>query len=185
MIQGFPRRGADGYIPHQTQGAILEAFADVEDLAVRQARVLVGALRGWVACVPQADYRFDAPLASLTTEPLVALTLGIEPVGGESIAKGTQGASAIIVAAKWPPALVLVGLVGAEVDHPSGLQFVDGVQEDVEAKAGIAHDSVEVQVGIEELQLQEKGGGWHVLLAVRCLKVLEQAQVKAADRVGQ
>ena len=60
----------------------------------------------------------------------------------------------------------LVGLVGAQVDDPSGVEFgVDGVEEDVVAQGCICGDGMYFQVGIEDGELkQESGSG--ILLAV-------------------
>ena len=60
MIEFLPGGRADGDIPHQANGFVLEAFSDVANLAMRMRSGLIRAFRRWVGDVGEPNDRVNA-----------------------------------------------------------------------------------------------------------------------------
>jgi hypothetical protein len=155
MVEAFPGGGEEGDIAHKADGAVGEAFADIDDATVRTVWTKIGALVGRVIRVLQANDGRSAAATDAITEPFVPLAIEVEPVGSEGVTEGADGATLGIVAAHRPESLVLVGVVGAEVDDAPGTEHIlDGAQHDVVAEGGVADHVRDVKTGIEAGELE-------------------------------
>ena len=96
----------------------------------------------------------------------MTLAVEVEAVGFEGIAEGADGVALVVVATQGPLGFVLVGLVGAQVNGPSGVEIgVDSAEENVVAQACISGDSIYFQVRVEDGELEQQSGG-RILLSV-------------------
>jgi hypothetical protein len=109
VIELFPGGAADGQIASEPNGAIGEALADIDDLAVGMGVSLEGTFGGRVEGRIEADQGFGPVAAGLLTAPLVALTAGIKAVGGKGLAEGAQGPAAVVVATQEPVGFIGIG----------------------------------------------------------------------------
>jgi hypothetical protein len=137
MVETLPGGYADRDVAYQADRVVSEPLPEVEDASAGAVGSLKGTRVGRVGHSVQADEGRSPVEASLGTEPFVALTVGIEAIGGEGIAEGTNGATFVVVAPDGPQAFVPVGVVGAQVDDPFGAKLVDSAQDEVVAKAGV------------------------------------------------
>jgi hypothetical protein len=97
----------------------------------------------------------DTVKTGLSTEPLVALALGIVAVGGEGVAKGAERTASVVAAASGPKGFIPVRLMGAQVDDAFSPKAIDSVQDHVVGKASIGDKGIKVQVGVELLKLEK------------------------------
>jgi hypothetical protein len=145
MVEGFPLGAAHQDIAHQAAGTVGKAFAHIKDETPGAVGGKMGAIARRLGYGLEVYDRYCAPVTETVTEILASLALGIIAIGGEAIAKRTQGASLIVVTAQQPIMGVFVRLVTTQVNNPAGAQVtVDKVQDQVRAKARIASDSVHV-----------------------------------------
>jgi len=156
VVDTLPGRSAHRDVPHETSRAVLEALADVDDLAMRV--VFMVGVKALVRGIGDAFHRDDGCTsieAGLAAEPLVTLAVGVEAVGGEGIAMRTHRAAFIVVAAHDPSRFVLVGLVSAQVDDATGVKVVvHHTQNDAVAEASIPSDGIHVEVRVEGGELE-------------------------------
>jgi len=184
MIESFPGRAANGEISDQADGAIGETFAQVEDAS--EMCVQVRAVRRWIDHFRDLHLRI-APLdTSLLAKPLAALTGAVKAIGNQAVAVVANGTTAIIVAPQHPVFLILVALVTAQVDHPTGMQVLkDGMQKDFKPITSIASHSIHFQVGIMGCQLQQQSRGWHFFTPVGRLHIIQQGEAEATCLIDQ
>jgi len=173
VVDAFPGWGVHRDVSHQADGAILKALVYVDELAVRTGEV--GALVRRVSSPLDRGDGGSTVATGLEAGPLVTLAVEVEAVGLEGIAEGTDGTALVIVATQGPEGLVLVGLVGAQVDDPSGVEFgVDSVEEDVVAQALVSGHGVYFQVGVEDGELEQQSSSGNLLSGIGGQEVVEQ-----------
>jgi hypothetical protein len=127
VVDPFPGGGAEGDVAYEANGAVSEAFADIENATVRMVWAEIRALTRRVVGVFQVNGGRSAIEAGAITEPLVPLAIEVEAVGSEGVTEGADRAPFGIVAADRPKGLVFVGVVGAEIDNAPGTErIVDG-----------------------------------------------------------
>ena len=88
VVDTFPGRGAHGDVSHQADGAIFEALAHVDELAVRTGGV--GALVRGVGSLFDKGDRGGTVAAGVEAGPFVTLAVEVEAVGFEGIAEVVQ-----------------------------------------------------------------------------------------------
>ncbi len=159
MIETLPEGCTHGNIAYQTDRAVLKGFAHIDDLAMRPLRVLVSAFVRRIDDLVQLNQRQRAIETGLSAEPLMPLPVRVEAVSDERITKRTDRPPLVIVAADRPFAFAFVAGISAQIDDPLGTPSVDGVQEAVIAQASVPGHDVQLEIGVEMLQLQQKGGG--------------------------
>jgi hypothetical protein len=158
VVKAFPSRCAHRKITHQADGAIREAFGDVDHLTMGMLWVLERASGGWIVDVRQLDPGLDPPQAGLAADPLVTLVLGVKAISGEGVAEGTNGTSPIIIAASGPEQTVAISGVAAQVHHsPCAQVMIDGVQKALVAIGGVPSHTVHHQIRISGFQLEQQG----------------------------
>jgi hypothetical protein len=187
VVGSFPGGRTDRDVTDEADGVIgLEAFLDVDDLAVVVIGSEVGTLIGGSGEFWDADERIDAAGAGLSTEPLVALTVEVETISGEGVAEGANGTALVVVAADRPEGFVAVGGMGAQIDDPTGVETgVDGMEDDIVTEGGIAHDVGDVEAGVEGSELKQLGSEGVLLACVGRGEMVEQNEMEAAVGVGQ
>jgi len=172
VVEAFPGWGVHGDVSHQADGVILEALSHVDELTV--GMVEVGALIRRIGSPFDGSNGSGLTAAGVEAGPFVALAVEVEAVGLEGIAEGADGTALVVVAAQRPEGFVLVGLVSAQVDDPSGVEFgVDSVEEDVVAQGRISGDGIYFQVGIEDGELEQESGGGILLPVAGRQEVVE------------
>ena len=77
---------------HEADGAVSEAFADIENATVRMVWAKIRALIRRVVGVLQVNGGRSALAAGAITEPLVPLAIEVEAVGSEGVSKGIEAA---------------------------------------------------------------------------------------------
>jgi hypothetical protein len=127
VVDPLPGGGAEGDIAHEADGAVGEAFTDIENATVRMVWAEIGALIRRIVRVLQVNGGRSAIEAGAITEPLVPLTIEVEAVGSEGVTEGADRVPFGIIAADRPEGLVFVGVVGAEINNAPGTErTVDG-----------------------------------------------------------
>jgi hypothetical protein len=80
MVEAFPGGRAEGDVAHEADGAVIEAFADIDDATVRMVQAKVGALDRRVVSVFQANDGRSAIEAGVIAEPFVRQAVEVEPL---------------------------------------------------------------------------------------------------------
>jgi hypothetical protein len=157
VVEAFPGRSADRDVAYQTDGTIIEALADVDDLAVRSVvRLNVRALIRRIGDIFHSKDGRAAIEAGLSAEPLVALAFGVEAIGGEGKPIGANGTTFVIVAAHGPLGFVIVRLVSAEIDGAPGMQArVDGMEKESVTETSVTSHSIDTEGRIEAWELAQ------------------------------
>ena len=84
-----------------------------------------------------------------------------------------NGTTAVIVAPHNPVFLILVSLVAAQVNHPTGMQvLIDGMQKDFIPIGSIASHDIDIQIRVVGWQLQQQSGGRHFFAPVGRLNII-------------
>lgn len=113
VVETFPGGGADGDVTDEAAGLVsIEGEADVEDSSEVGVGVEMGALGGGKGQVFDRENGLRLSETSATAEPLVAMFLEVEAVGGERVAEGADRTTLVVVATEEPLGLVAVGLMG-------------------------------------------------------------------------
>ena len=187
VVELFPGWRADGDVADEATGSVVvEREPDVENVAVVGVGVEVGALGEMKWQVVDGDHGLAAVLTSATTEPLVAAFLEVEAVGGEGVTEGTDRTPFVVIAAQGPKSLVPVCLMGAQVDHPAGIEVLtDDAQDRGIAEGGIPDDVLDVEGGIEGRKLEELSRKGDLLTGVGGGEVVSQDDVEAARGIGE
>jgi hypothetical protein len=122
VVETFPGRSANRNVAYETNRLVLEALADVNDLAVRSVvRFDVRALGRRISDTFHSNDRRASIETGLSAEPLVALTFGVKAIGGEGKAIGANRTAFVVVAAHRPQGFGFVGLVSTEIDGAPGV----------------------------------------------------------------
>jgi len=116
---------------------------------------LIGTL-GWrINHIGQLHARSPALLTRLPTDPLVAQPGRLKPIRGEAVAKGTDRASFVILAAHRPLEFIAISFMGAEVNDATSTEMVmHNAQDEIITEPRIARDCIDVQRRVEFGQLQ-------------------------------
>jgi len=184
MVEALPGRALVRDIAHQTDGAVGEAVGDVDDAAMGVVGPLIGAVRRWIDDIGQSHGWGDPFAAGLIAKPFVALPVVVVAIGDEGVAEGANGASGVVIAAQGPKGLVLVGVVPPQVNDAPGMEvMIDEVQDLIIPQAGIADDSLDMEVGVEGRQLEEQGGHGICFRLVGRAEVVQEDQTEATERV--
>ena len=94
----------------------------------------------------------------MVAAPFAAMSLGIETVGGQSVAEGADGATLVIVAAGYPAQFILVVLMASQINDPFDALLVESGKDNVDSKIGVASEDVNVQGGVESVALLDESG---------------------------
>ncbi len=127
VVETLPGRRTDRNVAHQANGAIGKGFTHVDNLAMRAVSGLIG------TCFWRASHQFQVHQwrrsleARLAAEPLVSVPVGIESIGGQSIAERTDRTPLVIVAPDRPLIFAPVAGVSARIDNPLGTQLEGSV----------------------------------------------------------
>jgi len=157
VVETFPGRSANRNVTNEANGFVLEALADVDDVAVwSKVRFDVGALVRRIGDTFNRNDRRITIEASLSAEPLVAVAFGVKAIGSEGKAIGANRTTFVVVAAHRPQGFVFVRLVSAKIDSSAGVQArVDSMKKNIVAETSITGNGIDTQGRIETRELAQ------------------------------
>ena len=150
VVVFLPGRRAEGQIAYEAGRAIRKGLSNIPHFAMRMARAQVSTFGRGIDHLGHWHVGCGSVPTGLATHPLVAVAVGIPPIGRERIAEETERSPVVIVAPRGPAEFILIRFMRSEINHPSGVHLgVHHMEDQVITKAGISGDSVDVQRGIE------------------------------------
>ncbi len=157
VVETFPGGSANRNITNEANGFVLEALADVDDVAVwSKVRFDVGALVRRIGDTFSSNDRRITIETGLSAEPLVALAFEVKAIGSEGKAIGANRTTSVIIAAHRPQGFVFVRLVSAEIDGSPGVQArVDSMKKNIVAETSITGNGIDTQGRIETRELAQ------------------------------